>query len=676
MTDRIPSKSIRSKRVHPTIFGQYQEHQMKRRHDLATVNGGSPRANGTPTEGSPRANGTPTEGSPRANGTPTEGSPRANGTPTEGSPRANGTPTEGSPRANGTPTEGSPRANGTPTAEEPSANPGNNSEQHNDRWVRVRKLMTAGSTCECHAKDKPAWALNSTKPPQRCFWWLILVLCIMCGIWSTIMVILEFIDAPTATSTTIRLVPSLELPAITVCPKVPDAYNFTAMYKDMQEIMRGRLTEEMAKDLISYWIGGSGLENMDALPKFNESHFQTIKGLYDNWRQGIDAKSFFHKLQAKYGYKCTDLFYNCELGGENKPCCGKIFHPKPVVRRGLCYQTLRNINQTEADDIGRLVLELKSPPSITSPQYNFAQPQIIIYINDNFEQVLDFPRFYLYPNEWNRMHITARMIELLEHPSDCSNNVFGKDSNCFVRNWLSATVIGPHNCTVPYLDNVEGVRADIPTCDPIILARKYEDVIQRVHAGSVHHHDCIPGCKRWEYSVSLQQSPSLQPFANYSFNLEVSFYDLQFENVEEIRTITFPGFMSQIGGQFGFYLGLSIVTMIQVLLSVAKLLFQTIGRILALFVGNAMPKNGAEIGQGGREREGAGERQRDERERVEMRQRAREKCGGRHNEALRESSSDRDREMRGANSEREDEETVGRKRAARLLEVEEGVTEC
>lgn len=51
------------------------------------------------------------------------------------------------------------------------------------------------------------------------------------------------------------------------------------------------------------------------------------------------------------------------------------------------------------------------------------QPQVIIYINDNFEQILDFPRFYLYPHEWNRMHFTARLIELLEHPSDCTNKV-------------------------------------------------------------------------------------------------------------------------------------------------------------------------------------------------------------------------------------------------------------
>ena len=48
---------------------------------------------------------------------------------------------------------------------------------------------------------------------------------------------------------------------------------------------------------------------------------------------------------------------------------------------------------------------------------------MIIYVNDNFEQVLDFPRFYLYKHEWNRMHFTARLVELLHHPEDCTDKV-------------------------------------------------------------------------------------------------------------------------------------------------------------------------------------------------------------------------------------------------------------
>uniref|UniRef100_A0A915E5C8 Uncharacterized protein n=1 Tax=Ditylenchus dipsaci TaxID=166011 RepID=A0A915E5C8_9BILA len=197
------------------------------------------------------------------------------------------------------------------------------------------------------------------------------------------------------------------------------------------------------------------------------------------------------------------------------------------MRRGICYQTRRNVNQTEADDIGRLMLSLKAPPSITSEQYNFIQPQIIIYVNDNHEQVLDFPRFYMYPHEWNRMHFTTRLVELLEHPQDCTSKLVGKDANCFVRNWLNSNVIDPYNCTVPYLKDFDGV-AKKPTCRPHVIAKEYYNAIQLVHSGSVHSQE--------------------------------------YEHVKEVYTTSVPGFMSQIGGQFGFFLGLSIITMIQILI--------------------------------------------------------------------------------------------------------------
>lgn len=61
----------------------------------------------------------------------------------------------------------------------------------------------------------------------------------------------------------------------------------------------------------------------------------------------------------------------------------------------------------------------------------------------------------------------------------------------------------------------------------------------------------------------MQQSRALEHFDEYRFNLEVSFYDLQFEHVKEVPTNNIPSFLSQIGGQFGFFLGLSIITMIQ-----------------------------------------------------------------------------------------------------------------
>lgn len=49
-------------------------------------------------------------------------------------------------------------------------------------------------------------ALLSETKPMKAFWWLVMAVCIICGTTTTTLVILEYIDGPTATSTTIRLV--------------------------------------------------------------------------------------------------------------------------------------------------------------------------------------------------------------------------------------------------------------------------------------------------------------------------------------------------------------------------------------------------------------------------------------------------------------------------------------
>ncbi|KAK5968404.1 hypothetical protein GCK32_018902 [Trichostrongylus colubriformis] len=97
--------------------------------------------------------------------------------------------------------------------------------------------------CSCHLNDPPPWtgeihglsqALLSETTALKVFWWIVMVVCIICGSVTTTLVILEYVEGPTATSTTIRLVESLELPAITICPKVPDALNATGIFGDIR----------------------------------------------------------------------------------------------------------------------------------------------------------------------------------------------------------------------------------------------------------------------------------------------------------------------------------------------------------------------------------------------------------------------------------------------------------
>ncbi|EPB72449.1 hypothetical protein ANCCEY_08452 [Ancylostoma ceylanicum] len=140
----------------------------------------------------------------------------------------------------------------------------------------------------------------------------------------------------------------------------------------------------------------------------------------------------------------------------------------------------------------------------------FIQPQIIVYITDNFEHVVDFPRFYLYPHEWNRMRFTARYIELIENKDVCTQKIFGKDAECVIRKWLLSNVVYPFNCTLSYLTNVGHLPPTTGVCKPEIIADNYYNNIQLV----------------WN-SADV---------------------DEEYEYVREVYTTSVPGFMSQIGG--------------------------------------------------------------------------------------------------------------------------------
>ncbi|KAH7695914.1 CRE-Na+ channel, partial [Aphelenchoides avenae] len=148
--------------------------------------------------------------------------------------------------------------------------------------------------------------------------------------------------------------------------------DFDGLLLDMRVVIPD-IDNDTAIDLVRFWLGGSGLENMDALQTFNRTYMDYVAGLYDRWSAGHDPQQFFDTMIKKHSFKCEELFNGCKLGGKSVDCCNMLFQPRPVMRRGMCYQTVRDVNQTEADDIGRLVLEMKQLPSITSPQYNYTQ---------------------------------------------------------------------------------------------------------------------------------------------------------------------------------------------------------------------------------------------------------------------------------------------------------------
>lgn len=74
--------------------------------------------------------------------------------------------------------------------------------------------------CDCHVNDPPPWtgevhglsqALMSKTLRMRIFWWIVIIICISLGAFTTVLIIIEYIQGPTATSTTIRLVGLLKI---------------------------------------------------------------------------------------------------------------------------------------------------------------------------------------------------------------------------------------------------------------------------------------------------------------------------------------------------------------------------------------------------------------------------------------------------------------------------------
>jgi hypothetical protein len=92
--------------------------------------------------------------------------------------------------------------------------------------------------------------------------------------------------------------------------------------------------------------------------------------------------------------------------------------------------------QTKTDGNGNLYVGFDAPPSMTNSISNYIHPSLSVYVNDNFEHVITYPDFLLYPNEWNTMHLTARLVELLEHPQDCTKKVSSIPNNMHINNAL------------------------------------------------------------------------------------------------------------------------------------------------------------------------------------------------------------------------------------------------
>uniref|UniRef100_A0A915B0T2 Uncharacterized protein n=1 Tax=Parascaris univalens TaxID=6257 RepID=A0A915B0T2_PARUN len=189
------------------------------------------------------------------------------------------------------------------------------------------------------------------------------------------------------------------------------------------------------------------------------------------------------------------------------------------------------------------------------------------YIAETKPDIELYPRYYLYEGQYNKFRMFARHFHLLPGHEHCSNeySTVGK-ATCYLTKWLVDNLEEPYQCTFPYMDKIRNV--SLPSCDAGILVKHYRNT---VNAESYFSHDCTLPCTRWEYTIVVDRTegPPTDESDNrsaYAFRADISFNDLQYEEITEVHVLSFFGLLAQIGGQLSLFLGASIMSIIQVFL--------------------------------------------------------------------------------------------------------------
>uniref|UniRef100_A0A914NGH7 Uncharacterized protein n=1 Tax=Meloidogyne incognita TaxID=6306 RepID=A0A914NGH7_MELIC len=415
---------------------------------------------------------------------------------------------------------------------------------------------------------------------ERIFWGFVIAICVLMSIITTEWMFNDYLEHQTATLITIEQRQrnqgerGLPMPVLVICPKNPDALKYNLILKDINRRLP-RMDRVTIGRLISFAIAGAGFSNVGQFMrrriKENISDHQTqhLYSLFRRWRGYRSLSEFYDTLFNKYGYTCKDLFQKCLYGYEEIPCCD-IFRPHYVMLRGRCMRLRYIMHQSDPADIGRIDVYLNQLTSRLTEKSGM-QPQIVAYITDEHQAVGTFPRYYVHFHSAVLLRARNRQISMLPDNDQCYSN-YGKDykgrSSCWVKRWLHEKIVEPFNCTVFYLGRNR--YNYLPICEPITIVRNYLDVTN-LRLDNDTRKRCKPACIRSEHTFQEFRPKGSVMKRNYmpAFRIEISFTNLEIEVYQEVLTTTLPGFVSQLGGQSGLFVGLSVCSIIQIGISIA-----------------------------------------------------------------------------------------------------------
>ncbi|KAK6016851.1 hypothetical protein OSTOST_17661, partial [Ostertagia ostertagi] len=133
-------------------------------------------------------------------------------------------------------------------------------------------------------------------------------------------------------------------------------------------------------------------------------------------------------------------------------------------------------------------------------------------------------------------------LEFQETQKSTDRRLGTSRATCYVNRWLEENLLHPLNCTLPAMRDLRSATG-YEVCSPHVVIANYRQII----TAYTLQNRCDPNCDRWDQGF--------QYWTSVEKNLGV--FRLDYEEYEEIAMLSYPGFISQIGGQLGLFLGVS-----------------------------------------------------------------------------------------------------------------------
>ncbi|VDL63556.1 unnamed protein product [Nippostrongylus brasiliensis] len=182
-------------------------------------------------------------------------------------------------------------------------------------------------------------------------------------------------------------------------------------------------------------------------------------------------------------------------------CCER-FKPHYVMLRGRCMRLDHEYQNGDGESYSRHFTFKTLDSRIISGK----QRQYVVYFGDRWPEVGIFPRVYVTEGDYGVASFKLSRVNMLPRPD-------------------------------------EALYGDID----------FEEV---------EEFQCMPNCNRLDLAVDYTTSVIKHRF---TFVLDVFYSDRGYEDYEEIAMVSLPGFISQVGGQLGLFLGVSVVSAIYLL---------------------------------------------------------------------------------------------------------------